>query len=535
MLLFPNFRYVVSYLKAVAVGTPSVKTGLHTVFILPIIILALFSNPIKEHVLSNARFSWLSESQFDFCRILLVILWALLRISTAKIQLQAYLDLSLEKLQILRRETGYIKSNELQRMIYQYASYFCAAALQYFLPVLLTLVIALLLKSVGNIGIFETPEASSVLKTNVTEPTVHAFLSLEAQKPMWTFFLVMILTINVSLYVHARCISNLPAEENNTVFLVGTYTLKEEGQIYLLEADDNWTHISGKPFLFHDGEVLHLSGHPKMANIFSTCSLLWAGGKLKPIAGIWQLNDEKSSISCLSSFDVSEKTAKILEFHWHNSGDQAVVLYDHSISICDVSDSHNMKNAATKKLDVRRLNNITWNPHGSGTNLCLAADSNILELDSRTLSSSFTITNAHAHNVLYLDYNPLVPYRLASAGEDGRVCLWDTRKTTAPFYVFHDHSHWVWNVKHNPIHDQLMLSCSSDGRVFLSHLITNKDPDIENPIKSVEKELVVECDDSVYSFAWAANDPFIFAALSYDGRVTIAKIKRDLKYKILNL
>lgn len=72
MLLFPNFRYVVSYLKAVAVGTPSVKyemvkkcdtlrffrTGLHTVFILPIIILALFSNPVKEHVLSNARFSW---------------------------------------------------------------------------------------------------------------------------------------------------------------------------------------------------------------------------------------------------------------------------------------------------------------------------------------------------------------------------------------------------------------------------------------------------------------------------------------------
>ena len=31
--------------------------------------------------------------------------------------------------------------------------------------------------------------------------------------------------------VHARCISNLPAEENNTVFLVGTYTLKEEGQV----------------------------------------------------------------------------------------------------------------------------------------------------------------------------------------------------------------------------------------------------------------------------------------------------------------
>lgn len=31
--------------------------------------------------------------------------------------------------------------------------------------------------------------------------------------------------------VHARCLTNIPAEENKTLFLVGTYTLKEEGQV----------------------------------------------------------------------------------------------------------------------------------------------------------------------------------------------------------------------------------------------------------------------------------------------------------------
>ena len=42
-----------------------------------------------------------------------------------------------------------------------------------------------------------------------------------------------------------------------------------------------------------------------------------------------------------------------------------------------------------------------------------------------------------------------------------------------------------------------------------------------------------EHEDSVYSVAWSTADPWIFASLSYDGRVVINHVPRKEKFKIL--
>jgi hypothetical protein len=42
-----------------------------------------------------------------------------------------------------------------------------------------------------------------------------------------------------------------------------------------------------------------------------------------------------------------------------------------------------------------------------------------------------------------------------------------------------------------------------------------------------------ENEDSVYSVAWSAADAWIFAALSYDGRVVAHHVPPPEKYKIL--
>jgi WD40 repeat protein len=42
-----------------------------------------------------------------------------------------------------------------------------------------------------------------------------------------------------------------------------------------------------------------------------------------------------------------------------------------------------------------------------------------------------------------------------------------------------------------------------------------------------------EHEDSVYGLSWSVSDPWLFASLSYDGRVVLNAVPKSLKYSIL--
>ena len=42
-----------------------------------------------------------------------------------------------------------------------------------------------------------------------------------------------------------------------------------------------------------------------------------------------------------------------------------------------------------------------------------------------------------------------------------------------------------------------------------------------------------EHEDSVYAVEWSSADPWVFASLSYDGRLVLNRVPRTEKYKIL--
>lgn len=42
-----------------------------------------------------------------------------------------------------------------------------------------------------------------------------------------------------------------------------------------------------------------------------------------------------------------------------------------------------------------------------------------------------------------------------------------------------------------------------------------------------------EHEDSVYAVEWSCADPWIYASLSYDGRLVISRVPRATKYHIL--
>lgn len=104
----------------------------------------------------------------------------------------------------------------------------------------------------------------------------------------------------------------------------------------------------------------------------------------------------------------------------------------------------------------------------------------------------------------------------------------------------------IWSVRYNSVHDQLVLTGSSDNKVVLSAIsslssepfktIVNEENDNETKLLPEPDKLVKiyeDHEDSVYSVEWSSVDPWIFASLSYDGRLIINKVPKDEKFRIL--
>lgn len=121
-------------------------------------------------------------------------------------------------------------------------------------------------------------------------------------------------------------------------------------------------------------------------------------------------------------------------------------------------------------------------------------------------------------------------------------------------------------MRFNPFHDQLLLTASSDARVLLSSAASVSSENLNDISVSeyytetaeTKTKYFDEClnsyimliyifnsrlsdgplqwcehEDSVYCAEWSPAEPWIFASLSYDGRLLISRVKKSLKYQIM--
>ncbi|GAB1603606.1 EARP and GARP complex-interacting protein 1-like [Argonauta hians] len=366
----------------------------------------------------------------------------------------------------------------------------------------------------------------------------------------------------------ARALTAQVGDTENIRFLVGTQSLRAENQVHHIHFDDEYNSINKNIFLHPEGEIWYISASTMDKDILVTCYNKHVDSKTEVQASLWRLptslsdsfTEEPSNshrpLKMLCSLDFAEY-GEIKGVLWHPTGEESRLLglADNHILLWDLDvASATAKIFSSACLEARGQPKMTaakWNPHHKCSQVATANDTTIRGWDLRSMKQVYVIENAHGQLVRDLDFNPNKQYCFVSCGDDCKVKFWDVRNTTNPLKVLTDHSHWVWSVRYNHFHDQLVLSSSSDSRVILNNIVSlssepfgylvESEDNSDSEGKEVVREKVTdgviatyeEHEDSVYRVDWSTADPWVFASLSYDGRLVINRVPRTEKYKIL--
>ncbi|KAL2895490.1 WD repeat-containing protein DWA2 [Bienertia sinuspersici] len=175
-----------------------------------------------------------------------------------------------------------------------------------------------------------------------------------------------------------------------------------------------------------------------------------------------------------------------------------------------------------------------WDPHDINA-VALTSESAIQLWDLRTMKMTGAVEQVHARSV---DYNAKKDHILVSAEDESGIRIWDLRMLNSPLAELPGHAHWTWTVKANPEYDGIILSAGTDSSVSLWLAPTSSSADgtsesLESPAMGADPLLnsYNDYEDSVYGLAWSSREPWIFASLSYDGRVVVESIKPHLSRK----
>uniref|UniRef100_A0A0N4ZMU9 Uncharacterized protein n=1 Tax=Parastrongyloides trichosuri TaxID=131310 RepID=A0A0N4ZMU9_PARTI len=198
-LVFPSFRYATMYNGALKNASNVKKILLHVAFLLPVLILSLFTIPVKNAFMNEGSTINMSEHQYEIFRLILILLWIVLRIAIRIPHLQSFLNLGYESAIALKKENGNVSASFLIRSVQQYFAYFCVACIQYLAPVIMTTCLLLLYKNLGNICIFS--EICPTPKDVKVTSDFQLLLQPEIQAIVWRYFLFMTIFTNTSFSI----------------------------------------------------------------------------------------------------------------------------------------------------------------------------------------------------------------------------------------------------------------------------------------------------------------------------------------------
>ncbi|KAI9120185.1 hypothetical protein K1719_008833 [Acacia pycnantha] len=337
--------------------------------------------------------------------------------------------------------------------------------------------------------------------------------------------------IGYGLKYQARCISNVKADTDHTSFLAGTLSLKEENEVHLIRLSSSGNELFCEGLFSHPNEIWDLSSCPFDQRIFST---VYSSGESFG-AAIWQIPElygELNSPQLEKITSLDTHAGKIKCILWSPSGrhDKLVSIDEENLYLWSLDVSK--KTAQVQSKDsagmLHTLSGGAWDPHDVNS-VAATCESSVQFWDIRTMKKTISIECAHVRNV---DYNSKKEHILVTAEHESGIHIWDLRKPKVPTQELPGHTHWTWTVKCNPEYDGLILSSGTDSTVNLwlassSNDVLTSERRADSPTRWVDPLLNTYSDyeDSIYGLAWSSREPWIFASLSYDGRVVVESVK----------
>ncbi|XP_030385394.1 EARP-interacting protein homolog [Scaptodrosophila lebanonensis] len=372
------------------------------------------------------------------------------------------------------------------------------------------------------------------------------------------------------LELQARALTPQYGECNEVRFFIATNSLKPTNQVHLLQYNEEQGNIQSKIFEHALGEVWKLNSCPNDARLLASVYNVQNGAQVLTQAALLTLpqnldSDENEQIKSeyipwaqVEKLDTGRLGERVKTIEFHPSQEQTMgCVIDNKLAIMQRAESSTrvVAEVSSTGSSTKHMSPFTtgkWSHHHQGHQFLALHDCSVRAYDVRDVQHcAWSIEEAHGQLVRDVDCNPNKQCHLATGGDDGYLKVWDCRMPKAPVFARSDHSHWVWSVRFNTFHDQLILSSSSDCKVLLTCAGSVSSEAEGTSASGLESTISAGMDDrrklfldgllqtfdqhedSVYCVEWSNVDPWIFASLSYDGRVIISKVPKQYKYQII--
>ncbi|GMH04658.1 hypothetical protein Nepgr_006498 [Nepenthes gracilis] len=341
--------------------------------------------------------------------------------------------------------------------------------------------------------------------------------------------------LGYGLKYQARCIADVKADTDHTSFIAGTLSLKEENEIHLIWLASGGTELICEGLFSHPNEIWDLASCPFNQRIFST---VFFNGESYG-AAVWQIPElygqlNSPQLEQIAALDAH--TSKIKCVLWWPNGrhDKLISIDEQNLFLWSLDSSKKIAQVQSQESAgmLHYLSGGSWDPHDMNS-LAVTSESAIQCWDLRTMKMTSSIESAYARDV---DYDTKKKHILVTSEDESGIRIWDLRMPKFPMAELPGHAHWTWAVRCNPEYSGLILSAGTDSAVNLwfAPVLDSEGsaPDslMESSPQRADQLLnsYGDYEDSVYGLAWSSREPWIFASLSYDGRVVVESIKHHL-------
>ncbi|KIZ05664.1 tumor suppressing subtransferable candidate 1 [Monoraphidium neglectum] len=378
--------------------------------------------------------------------------------------------------------------------------------------------------------------------------------------------------VQYTMQLHSRALVPVTGQRSKSQWLVGSTALREENEVRLLEYDSDQEVLRSAAAWLHPDEVAAPRSassraaagtqpgkkRPRAAADAAACCgglpdiVTRAPARAPPLARaagkygatLWQAEPGSHQLRELAGM---EHTGVVRRALWNRlAPDMLITLEEGALRKWQMGAADAQCVASGPPGDGRQLWGGAVHPKNAGLAAAVAGSS-VQIWDIQNCCKVGEVPGAHRLPARDVDWAPHNEHRLVTCGDDCRLRFWDTRALgrAEPLLELSGHSHWAWAARFSPFHDQLLASSSSDCTVSLWYtpvLARQRDAPGETGARVVpsrgdaDGRVVTwdeEHEDSVYGLAWSAADPWVLASMSYDGRIVVNHVPKNLKYKIL--